>query len=78
MGHKSTLDKKYPGTVPCTQSPVWMSPLLHWLEQQTPWSPEFTFCCKMAHNVVPEKVKIVSGPFLPLCQHSGSPWPDFM
>ena len=25
------------------------------------------FCCKMAHNVVPQ-VKIVSGPFLPLCQ----------
>ena len=26
------------------------------------------FCCKMAHNVVLEVVKIVSGPFLPLCQ----------
>ena len=23
----------------------------------------------MAHDVVPEEVKIVSGPFLPLCQH---------
>ena len=31
--------------------------------------PEFTFGCKVAHDVVPEEVKIVSGPFLPLCQH---------
>ena len=63
MGHKWTLNEKYPGMVPCAQSPVWMmSPLLHWLEKQT------TFCCKMAHDVVPEEVKNVSGPFLPLCQ----------
>ena len=73
MGHKWTLEEKYPGTVPCAQSPIWMmSPLLHWLE-----NPEFTFCCKMAHDVVPEEVKIVSGPFLPLCQ-LWFPRPDFM
>ena len=33
-----------------------------------PGNPEFTFCCKMGHDVVPQEVKIVSGPFLPLCQ----------
>ena len=32
--------EKYPGTVPSAQSHVWMmSPLLHWLEKQTPWEP---------------------------------------
>ena len=68
-GHKLTLDEKYPGTVPSAQSPVWMmSSLLHWLEKQTLGSPEFTFGCKMAHDMVPEEVKIVFGPSLPLCQ----------
>ena len=62
MGHKCTLDKKYPGKVPIAQSPIWrMTPLLHWVEKQTLGSPEFTFCCKMAHNVVSKEVKIVSG-----------------
>ena len=46
MGHKWTLDEKYPGTVSC----------------------DGARCCKMAHDMVPEEVKIVYGPFLPLCQ----------
>ena len=40
LGHQWILDEKYPGTVPCAQSPIWMlSPLLQWLGKQTPWEP---------------------------------------
>ena len=29
---------------------------------------KFTFSFKMAHDMAPQEVEIVSGPFLPLCQ----------
>ena len=39
-GGTCLVDKKYPGTVPCAQSPIWMrSLLLYWLGKLTPWEP---------------------------------------
>ena len=66
LGHQWILGEKYLGRVPCAASRLDAQPPVCSCLGSRP--PEITFCCNMAHDVVPQEVKIVSGPFLPLCQ----------